>query len=396
MLLAIGALSRQQEHPFSATLVYLLLGLLAAALIGLLDVTWIDPFEDASTVEHLAEVALVVALFGAGLKIERKPGIRGWRAVIVLLGLVMPLTIAALAVYGTLVMGLSLGAAIALGSILAPTDPVLAGDVGEAPPGEPERGDASFNLTAEAALNDGLASPFVLIALFVLQQDGIGWLGDWLASDVAYSVLVGVATGAAAGYGVAALAAWMRARELLSPELDGFLIVGSVLLVYGATNAIDAYGLLAVFAAGIAFRRYEFGHEYNRRAHDGAQVATNFLELAVILMLGSLVTSAALSAPGVAGYLLAPLLLFLVRPIAVLGLLSASRMSLHERAYVAWLGVRGIASVYYAAFVLEQGVLTDGEASTVFWTVVFCVIASIAVHGVTRDLAIRRLVARAG
>lgn len=66
----------------------------------------------------------------------------------------------------------------------------------------------------------------------------------------------------------------------------------------GAAELIDAYGLLAVFAAGLGFRRYEFEHQYNERVHQGAQVVQNFAELAVILLLGSLVTSDLLSDPG--------------------------------------------------------------------------------------------------
>lgn len=394
MLLAIGALSRQGERPFSASLVYLALGLVAGALIGAFELTWIDPFGDSAVVEHVAELTLVVALFASGLKIERRPSFSGWRGVIVLIAVVMPLTIAAVAAYGVLAMGLSLGAAIALGAILAPTDPVLAGDVGVGPPGEPGHGDARFNLSAEASLNDGLASPFVLVGVFVLQQGTGGWLADWLLADVAYSVIGAVVLGAAGGYGLAALAAWMRRRDLLSPELDGFLVIGGVLVVYGATDALDTYGFLAVFVAGMAFRRYEFGHEYNRRAHDGAEVATNFLELGSILLLGSLVSLPVLGEPGLAGWLLPPLLLVLVRPAAVVLLLGRRRgrsMPLGERAFVGWLGVKGIASIYYVAFVLEQHVLSTAEATTVFWTVAVCVIVSIAVHGVTQSAATRRL-----
>lgn len=391
MLLAIGALSRQGERPFSASLVYLALGLVAAVLIRLFDVSWISPIEDASVLEHLTELALVVALFAAGLRIERPLRYRQWRVVLVLIGVVMPLTIALVATYGMLAMGLSVGAAIVLGAILAPTDPVLAGDVGVGPPGEGEHGGARFNLSAEAGLNDGLASPFVLFGVFVLQEGGISWIGSWLIADVAYSVGVAAVVGAAAGYGTAALAARMRGRDLLSPELDGFLVIGAVLLVYGATNAIDTYGFLAVFAAGIAFRRYEAAYEYDRRAHDGAEVATNFLELAVILVLGSLVTFSALDEPGVTGWLLAPLLLVIVRPALVLAFTSRSRMSLAERVFIGWLGVRGIATIYYVAFVLERDLLAPNEATTLFWTVVICVIASITVHGATQTFATRRL-----
>lgn len=393
LLLAIGALSRQQEGPFSASLVYLGLGFVAALLIHAFDVPWIEPMKDATLLEHLTELALVVALFGAGLRIERPLRYRPWRVVIVLIAIVMPLTIALVAAYGTLAMGLSLGAAIALGAILAPTDPVLAGDVGVGAPGEAERGDARFNLSAEAGLNDGLASPFVLIGVFVLQEGGVSWIGDWLIADFAYSIAVGAALGAGAGYGAAALAAWMRAKDLLSPELDGFLVVGAVLLIYGLTDAIDTYGFVAVFAAGVAFRRYEFDHQYNRRAHDGSEIATNFLELTVILVLGSVVTLSALGEPGIAGWLLPPLLLVVIRPILALTFTSRSRMEVRHRLFIGWLGVRGIATIYYMAFVLEQHVLAPAEATTVFWTVVISVIVSITIHGATQSYATRRLLA---
>lgn len=391
LLLAIGALSRQGGRPFSASLVYLALGLVAAVLIQAFGLDWISPLEDAALLQHLTELALTVALFATGLKIERSLSLRGWRAVIVLIVLAMPLTIALVSAYGVLAMGLPLGAAIALGGMVAPTDPVLAGDVGVGAPGEEKRGDARFNLTGEAGLNDGLASPFVLIGVFALTEDGAGWLTEWLAADLLWSVVAAALFGAAAGYGVAAMASWMRRRELLSGDLDGFLVIGAVLLIYGVADAFDTYGFLAVFAAGMAFRRYEFEGDYNRRAHDGAEVASNFLELAVILLLGSVVTVAALEEPGLAGWLLAPVLLLLVRPALVVALLWPARMSLAERSYVGWLGVRGIATIYYAAFVLEEGVLAEGDRATVFWTAAFVVIVSIAVHGVSQSLVTRRL-----
>jgi sodium/hydrogen antiporter len=391
MLVAIGALSRQHGRPFSASLVYLAVGLAAAVLVGVFKLPWIDPFENAAVMERMSELALIVALFATGLKIERKPSLRGWRAVALLLGVLMPLTIAAVAAYGLLAMGLSVGAAIALGAILAPTDPVLVGDVGEGPPGEPERGDARFNLTAEAGLNDGLASPFVLLGAFVVQRDGLTWLSDWLLADVAYAIGVGAVLGAGGGYALAALADWMRQRDLLSSDLDGFLVIGAVLAVYGASNAIDAYGLISVFVAGIAFRRYEFVHEYNRRAHDGAEIASKFTELAVILLLGSVTTTALVMEPGLGGLLLPLVLYVALRPSATVLLLAGTTMGVRERAFVGWLGVKGIASVYYVSYLLHEKTLSPSEAVTVFWTVAFAVIASIALHGATQSYVTRRL-----
>jgi NhaP-type Na+/H+ or K+/H+ antiporter len=388
----IGALSSEEERPFSASVVYLLLGWVAAAAIHALDLDWIDPFEDAALLEHLTEFALMTALFAGGLTIRWRPEWQRWRTVALLIAVVMPLTIAAVAAFGALALGLSFGAAVALGSILAPTDPVLAGSVGSAPPGEPEGsgGPARFDVTAEASLNDGLASPFVLLGIFILEREGESWLGEWLLADVLYAVAGGLALGAVAGYGIAAAALRMRERHLLAPELDGFVVIGAVLVVYGAANTLDMYGLLAVFAAGVGFRHYETGHEYNRRAHDGAVVAENFLELAVILVLGSLVTLDGLGEPGLAGWALGPLLILLVRPAAVLAVLTGSQRPPPERLFLGWFGVRGVASVYYAAFMIGEGSLSAGDERLVFWTTAVVVMTSVLVHGVSASAASRR------
>jgi len=253
---AIGALSHQHERAFSASLIYLVLGVLAATFIDLLGVQWIDPFADAGVIEHLAEFAVIVALFGTGLKLDRALDRRAWGPVGRLLGIVMPLTIAAVALFGTQVMGLSLGAAIILGAVLAPTDPVLAGDVGVGPPGDEDERDPNFALTAEAGLNDGLAFPFVFLGAFIIAEDGNGWLGEWLAADVLYALAVGLGLGVLGGYLIAASIVWLRDRNLLTEALDGWVAVGAVLLVYGLTEVAGGYGFLAAFAAGLAFRRY--------------------------------------------------------------------------------------------------------------------------------------------
>ena len=148
---------------------------------------------------------------------------------------------------------------------------MLAGDVGVGPPGEEDESEPSFSITGEAGLNDGLAFPFVLLGIILAGQEPAGWFGDWLLQDVLYKVLVGIAIGAALGYGIAAAAVRLRDRGLLSPELDGWLAIAAVLVIYGATETVGAYGFLAAFAGGVAFRRYEHGHEYNRSVHHGAR-----------------------------------------------------------------------------------------------------------------------------
>lgn len=388
---AVGALSHEHGRAFSASLIYLVLGLAAATIIDVLGVRWIDPFADAAVIEHLAEFALIVALFGTGLKLERALDPRVWGSVARLLGIVMPLTIAAVALFGTAVMGLSPGAAIILGATLAPTDPVLAGDVGIGPPGEEEEREPNFALTAEAGLNDGLAFAFVFLGAYAAAQGGSDWVWEWLAADALYAVLVGVAIGAAGGYLIAWSIVRLRERRLMTDALDGWVAVGAVLLVYGLTEVAGAYGFLASFAAGVAFRRYEHGHEMNRRVHDGAEVVEKFCELGLILLLGSLVTVSGVREAGASGWLLVPVLLLVIRPLATAVAFVGSSTAPGERAFVAWFGVRGIGSLYYVSVALGLGILSVDESRTLFWTVAACVVASIVVHGVTASPLSRRL-----
>jgi sodium/hydrogen antiporter len=391
---AIGALSHQHERAFSASLIYLGLGLVAATIVDLLGVRWIDPFADAAVIQRLAEFALIVALFGTGLKLERALERRPWVLQARLLGIVMPLTIGAVTLFGTAVMGLSLGAAIILGAALAPTDPVLGSDVGVGPPGEHDEHDAHVALTTEGGLNDGLAFPFVFLGAFVVTRGGTAWLGEWFVADVLFGVVVGIGVGVTAGYLVAAGTVWLRDRDLLAPALDGWMAIGAVLLVYGVAELAGGYGFLAAFAAGVAFRRYEYGHELNRRVHDGAEVVEKFSELALILLLGSLMTIGGLSEAGPGGWLLVPVLLLVIRPLATAIAFVGSGLPARDRAFIGWFGIRGIGSLYYVAVVLGFGLLSADDARTLFWTMAICVVVSIVVHGVTATPLARRLLPR--
>jgi NhaP-type Na+/H+ or K+/H+ antiporter len=391
---AIGALSHQDDRAFSASLIYLALGLAAAVVIGLSGIDWLVPREDAELIERLSELAVVIALFSTGLKLDRQLQLRAWGSVARLLAVTMPLTIAAVAAYGVWVMGLPVAAAILLASALAPTDPVLAGDIGVGPPGEGEETEPKFAVTAEAGLNDGLAFPFVVLALFVSGRPGAGWLPEWVLADVLYAVLAGVGIGAVGGYAIAAVLLPLRDRRLVRPEFDGWIPIASVLVVYAVAELASSYGFLAAFAAGIAFRRYEHDHEAHQAVHRGSEVAEKFGELAVILLLGSMVTLSGLGQPGWRGWLLCALLLLVIRPLAVAVAFVRSGLGARERLFLGWFGVRGIGSLYYVAAALSYGVLRTDEENVVFWTVAVAILISVTAHGITGTPLTRRLLHR--
>ncbi|MGH2968523.1 MAG: hypothetical protein ACRDK0_05600, partial [Solirubrobacteraceae bacterium] len=87
---AVGALSHEHERAFSASLIYLGLGALAAVALAILGIDWVDPLQDAELLEHAAELAVIVALFSTGLKVERAPRWREWNTVTRLLAIAMP------------------------------------------------------------------------------------------------------------------------------------------------------------------------------------------------------------------------------------------------------------------------------------------------------------------
>jgi NhaP-type Na+/H+ or K+/H+ antiporter len=391
VLVGAAAMSHQHERAFSVSVFYVLLGVAAAVGLSVLDVRGLSPEGNHVLLERLTELAWVVAVFSAGLTIERHVGRRSWISIATLLLVVMPLSIMAIAAFGAWVMGLPFGAALLLGAVLAPTDPVLAGDVGLAGPGGGVYGEPRLSLHTEAGFNDGLASAFVALGLFVAERGGTGWLGRWVLSDLLYAAGFALMLGAGAGWVGAFALTRARSRGLVSPAQDGFVAVGFALLLYGLTEALGAYGLLAVFAAGFAFRRYEYEHEIHVAVHHGTEAAGKTLELLVLLMLGSMLTISGLKAPGVGGWLLAPLLLFVIRPMLVLGTTNPRLMNLRARIFLGFFGVRGVAAVFYAAVVVDAHALAAKQQHILVWTTIVCVIASIVVHGLSATHLTRKL-----
>jgi sodium/hydrogen antiporter len=389
---AVGALSHQHERAFSASLIYLVLGCGAAIVIHNSGIAWINPIADVSLIDHLTEIAVIVALFSAGLKLDRPLTWRAWSSTARLLLIAMPVTIGLVALLGSQLLGLSAAAALLLGACLAPTDPVLAGDIGVGPPGDEHEHEPNFALTSEAGLNDGLAFPFVLAAIYMAGEAGSGWVGEWLAADVLYAIAGGTAIGAAVGL----VAAWsvkrLRDRELLAPAFDGYHAIATVLVIYGLAEVAGTYGFLAAFAGGLAFRRYEREHETNATVHEGAELTEKLLELSVILLLGSLLTLTGLQVPGWEGWLLAALVIVAVRPLACVVALAGSQLDRpSEKTFVAWFGVRGVGSLFYVATAVDAGVLAAGERDLLVWTVIACVLLSIVVHGITAGPSMRRM-----
>jgi sodium/hydrogen antiporter len=405
--------------PLSTAMVYLAVGLGLGPLgIGLLD---LDIVRDAALIERLAEVAVLISLFSAGLKL-RMPFSEGrWRLPGRLAFGAMTITVVLITLVGVVGLGLSIGAAILLGGLLAPTDPVLAADVQVEHPGDRDR--LRFSLTGEAALNDGSAGPFVMLGLGLL---GLHELGDfgwrWLAFDVVWAVCGGLGIGWLLGMLVGQLVLYLRRTHKEAVGLDDFLGLGLIALSYAAALLLHTYGFLAVFAAGLALRRIEMQSTATQDvAQDTApllqptpgdpdhaeQLATDpdqapaymaqavlgfneqlerIGEVAVVVIIGGLLADSHLPAEAI---WFVPLLLLVIRPVSVwLGLLG-SHSSGAQRGLIAWFGIRGIGSVYYLAYAVQHG-LEPALAERIAALTLTAVAVSIVVHGISVTPLMRR------
>ncbi|MFS4437120.1 cation:proton antiporter [Paracoccaceae bacterium GXU_MW_L88] len=310
-----------------------------------------DPRSAPLLWEVVAEITVIVALFAAGMRVDRLGPLEKWGPTLRLLVIGMPLTIAAVALLGVVLGGLTVGAALLLAAVLAPTDPVLAADVQIAPPQEGQEHPVRFSLTTEAALNDGLAFPFVYLGLLVIAQ-GLApgdWGLRWLLEDVIYRISIGAAMGWAGGWLLGQILFNLPRETRLADTGSGVIAIAGVFLCYGSTELVEGYGFIAVAAMGLSLRRIESEHHYHRHLHDFSESIEHALTALLLIALGGLLPALAadLTWTHVA---IAVLLIVVLRPLAGWVSLTARALARSDRAVVAVYGVRGIGSIYYLAY----------------------------------------------
>jgi NhaP-type Na+/H+ or K+/H+ antiporter len=398
-----------ERLPLSPGLLYLALGYaLGPAGWGVLAP---DPLQYSVEFERVAEIALLISLFAVGMKLGVPLTDKRWLTPLRLAFPSMLLTVAFLTPLGLILFGLPVGAAVLLAAILAPTDPVLASDVQVADSSDRDR--LRFSLTAEGGFNDGTAFPFVLLGLAMLgfYDFGIGsW--HWLAIDVLWSIVGGLALGGAAGAAIGKLVIYLRTRHKEAVGVDEFLSLGLIAIAYGIAQLCHASGFLAVFAAGLALQRIEatskavlppaaakakviLGTETEKEIATHEKLAGTYMMRAVQGFTGQLERIAELVVVLAAGAMLAytyipqgalafVLLLFLVaRPAAVwVGLLGATTISRDQRLLISWFGIRGVGSIFYLLYAINHG-LPPALAQQFIAITLTTVAASVVLHGIS-------------
>jgi NhaP-type Na+/H+ or K+/H+ antiporter len=348
-----------------------------------------NPLENREFTERMTEIVVIVALMGAGLKLDRPIGWQRWLTTWRLLALAMPLTIAALAFLGSWILGLGVASALLLGACLAPTDPVLASDVQVGPPQTGEEDEVRFALTSEAGLNDGLSFPFVhlAIALALAAKEGTALLQHWALLDVAWRLVAGVVMGWGLGKVFGVLSFRMKESGLAKTQ-DGFVALGMTFTTYGLTQLIGGYGFVAVFLAAVAFRASERSHDFHEQLHAFAEQIERLLMMVLLVCLGSIAASGQLLAVVDWRVLVVVVLaIVVVRPIiGWVSLIGAGHAS-GETAIIAVFGIRGLGSVYYLAYATGRA---EFESVQIVWaTVLLIVLVSIVAHGIAVTPAMR-------
>lgn len=390
--------------PLSVAMLYLVVGMAIGPWgWGLLK---LDAFKNVVLLERLTEVALLISLFTAGMKLELPLKDKRWRIPVQLATVSMLLTVAAITAVGVWLLNLSVGASILLGAILAPTDPVLASDVQVTNPGDRDR--LRFGLTGEGGLNDGTAFPFVMLGLGLL---GLHELGDmlwrWWAVDALWAVAGGLALGYAMGTLVGRVIIYLRTQRREALGSDEFIALGLIALTYGLALLTLTYGFLAVFAAGLALRRIddpaavatqvpksetsELSAENlratgaNAPAHMMRQVERfnsqleSFAEVAIVLVVGVLLATVTFRFDVL---WFVPLLFLLIRPLSVVAGLLGTDVKPIQRRLMAWFGIRGIGSLYYLLYAISHGIAVP-LAEQLLSITLAVIVTSVIAHGIS-------------
>lgn len=378
-----------RELPLSLPIICVALGF---AVFSLLRLDNPEPLAFPEATEKLTELIVIISLMGAGLKLDRRIGWRRWIITWRLLAITMPLSILMIALIGWYWLDFPLAASILLAAALAPTDPVLASDIQVGPPQSGEEDEIRFSLTSEAGLNDGLAFPFVHLAIGVALLNGNPpWemLKHWALLDVLWRLAAGVGIGWLVGRFLGYVTFRVPNRANLSRTGDGFVSVGITLIAYGVTELASGYGFVAVFVAAVALRDAERDNEYHERLHDFVEQTERLMMMLMLVLFGGTLAHGLIDALSWSAVGAAVVILFLVRPVAGVAGLAGVPMPLGEKLAIGFFGIRGMGSIYYVAYALNAA---EFDVPNALWAVTgLIVLLSILVHGTTVTPIMRRI-----
>jgi len=370
---------RLEGTVITPPLVFAAFGLIVGdAVLG-----WADLKFENRFIHGLAEITLILVLFSDAARIDLRLLRKDHNLPLRMLVVGMPLTIIfGAAVALALPLGFSLWEAALLAAILAPTDAALGQSV-VLSRFVPARIRQTLNV--ESGLNDGIALPFVLIFAFLAGTSGMESEQSWLifgAKQIILGPLAGIAVGAAGAWllDIAAKREWTR------ESYQGAAILGLAFLAYSSAELIGGNGFIAAFVSGLVFGN--FVRDRCGFVFEFAEAEGNFLVLLTFLIFGAAILPTAFGAFDWAMLVYAVLSLTVIRMIPIAISLVGSGVNVTTVVFLGWFGPRGLASILFALFVLEEVPVPGGEHIAVI--TVLTVTLSIVLHGLTAAPLSRR------
>lgn len=363
--------------PLSYAILYLLSGI----VLGPYGINLIHLQPETAFIEHFTELVVVVSLYSCGLKISRPLKVKLWASTIRLIGLLMPISIVAIAAVGHWFLQLPWGAALLLGAILSPTDPVLASEV------QLEHVDDSnelrFGLTSEGGLNDALAFPFVYFGLYWLSDRNLdNWLRQWVLVDLIWAIAAAIVVGILIARGGIWINHRIQTARGVNTVMADLVALGLIMLTYGLTEVINGYGFLAVFVVGYVVQQCGY---YPKQRQSQLQFITQIeklLEVGAIVLLGALLRVEQIRQFGPQALFIAGALLLVIRPLGAWVSTWGAHFHPGTRWLFGWFGIRGIGSIYYLSYAVTTG-LPDAIIPQLRWITYLTVLLSVVIHGIT-------------
>jgi sodium/hydrogen antiporter len=360
----------------SASVLSIVLGIVLAEL----GVVHVDVGDEG--IVALIELALVITLVSDGLLVDRELLGRHWGPPARALVIAMPITLGLLALGAKLFfVELSWAEAFLLGAVLCATDPVVTSSVVTS---ERVPSAVRHTLNLESGLNDGLALPFVLFFLVLASPGGdAGREGAELIGEAAVGAVIGLAVGILGG--------WVHrvVPRGVTPRYEGIYAIGFGLAAFGLADVTFGNGLIAAFVFGITLGISE--HEITERFSVFSENVSAIFQVLTFFVFGALIVATGFDGAvlALAAFILFALLI--ARPVAVQLSFAGTRIPRPQKAFIAWFGPKGVASMLFALLVLDSQV---ANGTLIFDVASFVILVSIVAHGLTDTVGSRWIATR--
>ncbi len=373
-LLAVAAVSRRLSGtPVTPAMLFVTIGL----LVGPRVLDGVDLSSGSSTVRALAEATLALVLFADASRIDLRELRREVGVPLRLLGFGLPLTIALGALAAAAIFDqLTIGEALILGVILAPTDAAL-GQAVVTEPSVPARIRQGLNI--ESGLNDGICVPLLFAAVAAADVESNISSGRRAATLVLEEIGYGAIGGVAAGLLIAVIVIQAGRRDLITGPWRQVIPAAGAALAYGTASALDGSGFIAAFVAGIVFRAL-LGRDPGNLNLLTEEVG-GVLNGVTFLLFGAILLGPALGDLSWKLVLYALLSLTIVRMLPVAIAMWRSRAQVPTLGFLGWFGPRGLASIVFALIVIEESRLPQEQ--TIVLATYLTVAVSVFAHGLT-------------